>query len=80
MPLISLPAHFDGDRICLDETFDLKPNTKLIVTIIPKQQPDDEHDEWVRLSSQMLKQAYAEDEPEYSADLIKEKNPGYETR
>lgn len=80
MPLISLPAHFDGYRICLDETFELKPNTKLIVTIIPKRQSDDEHDEWLRLSNQMLKQAYAEDEPEYSSDLIKEKNPCYETR
>ena len=32
MPLISLPAHFDGNKICLDETFDLEPDTKLIVT------------------------------------------------
>lgn len=80
MPLISLPAHFDGNHICLDETFELEPNTKLIVTIIPKKQPDGEHEEWLKLSSQMLKQAYAEDEPEYSANLIKEKNPNYETQ
>ncbi len=31
MPLISLPAHFDGKRICLDEKFKLEPNTKLLV-------------------------------------------------
>ena len=36
MPIISLPAHFDGEQICVDEPFDLKPETKLIVTILPK--------------------------------------------
>ena len=30
---LDLPAHFDGERIHLDEPFDLEPNTKLIVTI-----------------------------------------------
>ena len=28
MPIISLPAHFDGKRICLDEPYDLEPDTK----------------------------------------------------
>lgn len=44
MPIISLHAHFDGKQICLDEPFDLKPNTKLIVTILPEQDSEDEHD------------------------------------
>ncbi|MGR3319058.1 MAG: hypothetical protein ACUZ8O_11345 [Candidatus Anammoxibacter sp.] len=78
MPLISLPAHFDGNRICLDEKFNLEPNTKLIVTIVS--QSDDEHDDWLKLSSQMLKHAYGDDEPEYPASLIKEGNPNYEAR
>ena len=32
--MIAVPAHFDGERICLDEPFDLEPNAKLIVTIL----------------------------------------------
>ena len=35
MPMIAVPAHFDGERICLDEPFELEPNAKLIVTILP---------------------------------------------
>ncbi len=79
MPLISLPAHFDGERICLDEKFNLEPNTKLIVTIVSASN-DDNSDDWLKLSNQMLQHAYGEDEPEYSPRLIKEDNPDYETR
>ena len=68
MPLISLPAHFDGKRICLDEEFNLAPNTKLIVTIISPSD-DDKNDDWLKLSNQMLQHAYGEDEPEYSCRL-----------
>jgi len=78
MPLISLPAHYDGNSICLDENFNLEPNTKLIVTIISP--PDNEKVDWYNLSSQMLERAYGDDEPEYPSSLIKEANPDYETR
>lgn len=80
MNTITLPAHFDGKKICLDEPFDLKPNTKLIVTILPMLEQDDERDAWLHLSSKRLINAYAEDEPEYSSDLIKEKEFDYEGR
>ncbi len=80
MPMIALPAHFDGKQICLDEPFDLKPNTKLIVTVLPIQEPDDEREEWLLLSRQRLEEGYAENEPEYSPELIKEANPDYEAR
>ena len=71
MPIISLSAHFDGKRICLDEPFDLEPDTKLIVTILSKQESDDEHDAWLILSGQSLESAYGENEPEYSSVLLK---------
>ncbi len=80
MPMIALPAHFDGEQIRLDEPFDLKPHTKLIVTVLPDQEPDDEYEEWLLLSRQRLEEGYAENEPEYSSDLIKEVNPDYEAR
>ena len=80
MPIIALSAHFDGERICLDEPFDLEPDTKLIVTILPKQETDSEHEAWLLLSGQRLEAAYGENEPEYSSNLLKEVNPDYEAR
>ena len=76
MNAISIPAHFDGERILLDEPVEIEPNTRLLVTILPKQEP--EHESWLHLSKQRLADAYSEDEEEYSLDLIREANPGYE--
>jgi hypothetical protein len=80
MPIISLSAHFDGKQICLDEPFDLEPDTKLIVTVLSEQESDDERNAWLILSGQRLEDAYGENEPEYSTSLIKEVNPYYESR
>jgi hypothetical protein len=80
MPIIALLAHFDGERICLDEPYKLEPNTKLIVTILTNQESISEHKNWLILSRQRLEKAYGENEPEYSADLLKEVNPDYEAR
>lgn len=74
----SILAHFDGERILLDEPIELASNTRLIVTVLPGL--DDEHDEWLHLSAQRLQDAYGEDEPEYSLNLVKEMNPEYEAR
>jgi hypothetical protein len=38
---------------------------------------DDEHEAWLNLSIRGLGEAYGEDEPEYSTDLIKAVNPHY---
>jgi hypothetical protein len=80
MPIISLSAHFDGKIICLDEPFNLKPDTKLIITVLPEHESDDEHNAWLTLSGQKLEDAYGEDEPEYPLDLLKKVNPHYESR
>ncbi|MDI6752732.1 MAG: hypothetical protein QME07_07820 [bacterium] len=83
MSIVSLPAHFDGRRICLDEPFNMEMDTKLIVTILPNlltQKIDNEYEDWLFLSGQRLKGAYGENEPEYSSDLLKEVNPDYEAR
>jgi len=80
MPTTALLAHYDGHHICLDEPFDLAPNTRLIVTVLPQDGLDEARDAWLRLSAQGLATAYGENEPEYTADLIKEENPDYEGR
>ncbi|MGA9997025.1 MAG: hypothetical protein WBP93_16530 [Pyrinomonadaceae bacterium] len=40
---------------------------------------DEEREDWIRLSLESLAEAYGDDEPEYSLDLIKEPNPEYES-
>ena len=40
MPLVTLPAHFDGNKICLDESFPLHPNARLMVVILPEQKKE----------------------------------------
>ena len=80
MSLRTLRAHFDGERIRLDEPYDLEPDTQLLVTVLQEQKSDEERETWLLLSSKGLERAYGEDEAEYSLDLIKEPNPEYERR
>jgi len=77
MNTIHLKAHYDGEKILLDEPFNIEPNTKLIVTVLPKHM-NEEREDWMVISQKGLGQAYGKNEPEYSADLIKEANPDYE--
>jgi hypothetical protein len=64
-----IAAHFDGEHILLDEPVELEPNTKLLVTVLPK---DSEREAWLELSKKCLAAAYAEDEEEYPLDLMKD--------
>ena len=73
----TIPAHFDGQHILLDEAVELEPNTKLLVTVLPK---DEEIEEGLALSDKRLEDAYDEHEEEYPLELIKKSNPEYESR
>jgi hypothetical protein len=75
---ISIPAHFDGERILLDEPVELEPNTRLIVTVLP----DDDNDRgaWLRLSANRLNAAYEGDGDDYRLESVKEMNPDYAGR
>ena len=67
----TIPAHFDGQHILLDEPVELEPNTKLLVTVLSN---EDEEEAWHRLSAKRLQDAYGEEEEEYPLELIKEPN------
>jgi hypothetical protein len=70
MPSVSLKAHFDGKTIHLDEPYDLPTDAKLLVTILPSREVDEERTTWYKLSMQGLNRAYGDNEPDYSeADL-----------
>ena len=75
---VTLRASFDGEGIRLDDPLDLEPGTPLTVTV--RLQDDPDREDWARLSARALEDAYGDDEPEYSLDLIKRPNPEYERR
>ena len=53
MNAVALQAHFDGEKIVLDEPFVLEPQTRLIVTALPAEQTDEEREDWIRFSQQI---------------------------
>ncbi len=68
MPLLSVSAHFDGERVLLDEDVQIRPNARLLVTVLDEADPD--RQEFLRLAQASLADAYAEDDVEYTeADL-----------
>ena len=75
----TLHAHFDGERILLDEPYELEPNAELIVTVLPKAL-DEERGNWAQLSLESLSRAYGDEEPDYPNTSIKEVNPEYDGR
>lgn len=69
MPILSIPAHYDGVRVHLDEEVRIAPNTRLIVTVLDD--IDTDREEFLRLSSGSLAAYYDEDEVEYSEGDLK---------
>lgn len=68
MPLVSIPAHFDGSQVRLDEEIVLPPNARLIVTVL--EDADAEREDFLRLAAAGLESAYDDDEVDYTeADL-----------
>jgi hypothetical protein len=70
MLTVSLRAHYDGERIQLDEPFDLPPDVPLLVTVLVPE-PDNDRDAWIVTGRQALARAYGDDEPEYTLSDIK---------
>ncbi len=64
MKTVALTAHFDGEKVQLDEPCQLEPNARLMVVVLP---PDDERQAWLRFSAAQLAKAYGDNEPEYTA-------------
>lgn len=70
MPSVTLKAHYDGERIRLDEPFDLPRNALLLVTVVPLPESDGDRVAWLAASSAGLARAFGDNEPEYTqADI-----------
>ena len=76
MKTITVSAIFDGERIRLEEAYPLKPNTRLLVTVLDSEEMNDS-EWWYRFAADGLARAYEPSEPEYTASMIKESNPDY---
>lgn len=71
MQTVTLTAHFDGERIQLDEPFALPSDARLLVTVLPAASEDAEREAWYALSKAGLARAYSDDEPDYPASLVR---------
>ncbi len=74
----TLRGHYDGNQIILDEPFQLEPNVALLITVLSDEDVREEREDFATFSLQGLRYAYADDEPEYSFDMIKEPNASYQ--
>lgn len=70
----TIPAHFDGEKICLDTPVDLKKDDKLLITILTER---DDDQQWHAVALQGLSHAYGADEPDYAMNRIREPNAEY---
>ena len=69
---MSVKAHFDGERIQLDEPVDLPLNAPLLVTVLPAPDQDIDRAAWATAGRQALARAFADDEPEYTVADIRQ--------
>jgi hypothetical protein len=77
MSPLTIPAHFDGERIQLDEPVELKPNARLVVTVLPA---DADDEAWNEFALRAFEAGYGDEEPEYTMEDLKWVNPEYEGR
>ena len=63
MPMLSVPAHYDGKHILLDEPMDLPIGRRLLVTVLDEV---DDRGDFQRLAEGGLAASYGPSEPEYT--------------
>ncbi|MDQ7784844.1 MAG: hypothetical protein RDU20_18315 [Desulfomonilaceae bacterium] len=71
MPAVTLKAHYDGERIVLDEPFEIPPNSDLMVTVLPPTETVADED-WFRIGRKALSAAYGTDEPDYGIEDLRQ--------
>ncbi|PYI86383.1 MAG: hypothetical protein DME26_09115 [Verrucomicrobia bacterium] len=73
MNAVTLRAHLDGKQICLDEPFEIPPDAKLFVTVVPATDDTSDLRDWYEFGKRSLARAYDDDEPDYSNAVILER-------
>jgi hypothetical protein len=67
MPAVTLKAHWNGERILLDEPYEIPPNASLMVTVLSSSGATS-YDDWTTAAKLGLARAYGDDEPDYAPD------------
>ncbi len=70
MPAVTLRAHYDGERIVLDEPFEIPRNSFLMVTVLPATEAVVGED-WILAARTALSAAYGTGEPEYGIEDLR---------
>jgi hypothetical protein len=71
MPAITLKAHYYGERILLDEPFEIPTNAPLMVTVLSSSSVADRGDDWLSAARDGLARAYGDTEPTYTSADVK---------
>ena len=69
MPAVTLRAHWNGERILLDEPYEIPPDAILVVTVLEPSAVD-ATDDWTMAAKLGLARAYGDDEPDYVPDDV----------
>ena len=81
MKTITLKAVYDGEQIRLEEDYPLPKNAKLLVTVLESESSEEDEEfrrNWSQLGLQSLARSYGDDEPEYTDEMLIERNPHYQ--
>ena len=70
MPAVTLKAHYDGERILLDESFEIPTNAPLMVTVLSSSVVEGA-DDWLSAARDGLSRAYGDAEPTYTSSDVR---------
>ncbi|HKY38636.1 MAG TPA: hypothetical protein VJN18_21985 [Polyangiaceae bacterium] len=70
MPAVTLKAHYDGERILLDEPFEIPTNAPLMVTVLSPSAAESGGD-WLSVARDGLARAYGDTEPTYTSGDVR---------
>lgn len=70
MPAVTLKAHYDGERILLDEPFEIPANAPLMVTVLSSSFAE-RGDPWLSAARDGLSRAYGDAEPTYTSSDVR---------
>ncbi len=68
----------DATHLELSEPVDLPPGRKLVISVVEADEEFDERRQWLAASEDNLRAAYNDSEPDYSLDLLRDRNPEFE--
>lgn len=67
----------DEGHLKLQKPIDIERGTEVEILVLDARDFLDEQDSWNNFSLSSLASAYSNQEPEYTAKMVKENNPGY---